>query len=156
MKFNSKTVWATALPILTSLIIIPAVGIQTKDTTGGGAFLGLNYQVMKTVIELFIVFPICYYVFIRQTRKLKNNYLKGSLFFAQGLGILLYAFYFVDNSHPGVDMQSEAALLHIYKSDTLVSVYIITTANFIVALIYFIWEFNRKTRDLPHPRISDN
>jgi hypothetical protein len=74
---------------------------------------------------------------------------------AQGLGILLYAFYFVDNSHPGVDMHSVAALLHIYKSDTLVSVYIIPTANFIVALIYFIWEFRRKMGYLTHHIKSD-
>ncbi len=137
-KYNIKIKWSIILIILTSLIIIPSVGIQSKDTTGGGAFLGINTQGMKSVIELFVVFPICYLVFVRQVRKLNSNYIKGSWFLVQGLGILFFAFCIVDNSHPGVDMQSEAALYSIYKSDTILFVYIIPIVNFIVATIYFV------------------
>lgn len=137
-KFNIKIRWSTVLIILTILIIIPTVGIQSKDTTGGGAFLGINTQDMERIVELFVVFPICYFVFVRQIRKLNSNYLKGSWFLLQGLGILFFAFCIVDNSHPGVDMQSEAALYNIYKSDTILFVYIIPTINFITAMIYFV------------------
>jgi hypothetical protein len=126
------------LIIITTLIIIPSVGIQSKDTTGGGAFLGLNTHAIERIVELFVVFPICYFVFVRQVRKLNSNYIKGSWFLLQGLGILFFAFCIVDNSHPGVDMRSEAALYSIYKSDTFVFIYIIPSLNFIVATFYFL------------------
>lgn len=137
-KYNIKIKWSIILIILTSLIIIPSVGIQSKDTSGGGAFLGMNTHDMERIVELFVVFPICYFVFVRQVRKLNSNYIKGSWFLLQGLGILFFAFCIVDNSHPGVDMQSEAALYSIYKSDTILFVYIIPIVNFIVATIYFV------------------
>jgi hypothetical protein len=124
------------LILLTTAIIIPSVGIQSKDILEGATFGMPNTSVLKNYGILFIVFPICYYVFIRQTRKLQNNYIKGSLFLAQGLGILFFAFYIVDNSHPGPD--TEASLNSIYKSDTFNFVYIIPTVDFIVAMIYFI------------------
>jgi hypothetical protein len=94
------------LILLTTAIIIPSVGIQSKDILEGATFGMPNTSVLKNYGILFIVFPICYYVFIRQTRKLQNNYIKGSLFLAQGLGILFFAFYIVDNSHPGPDTEA--------------------------------------------------
>jgi hypothetical protein len=124
------------LILLTTALIIPSVGIQSKDILEGATFGMPNTSVLKNYGILFIVFPICYYVFIRQIRKLKNNYIKGSLFLLQGLGILFFAFYIVDNSHPGPD--TEASLNSIYKSDTFNFVYIIPTVDFIVAMIYFI------------------
>ena len=137
-KYNIKIDRTTVLIILTTLIIIPSVGIQSRDTSGGGPFLGMNTHDMERIVELFVVFPICYFVFVRQVRKLNSNYIKGSWFLLQGLGILFFAFCIVDNSHPGVDMQSEAALYSIYKSDTILFVYIIPIVNFIVATIYFV------------------
>lgn len=135
-KYNEF--WLIFSITITTLIIIASVGIQSKDTTGGGAFLGLNTHDIERIVELFVVFPFSYFVFVRQVRKLNSNYLKGSLFLLQGLGILFFAFCIVDNSHPGVDMQSEAALYSIYKSGTFVFVYIIPSLNFIVATFYFV------------------
>ena len=135
---NFKMAWTLFLITLTTVIIVLSVGIQSKDTSGGGAFLGMNTQDRKSLTKLVVVFPICYFVFIRQIRKLKNNHLKGSFFLVQGLGILFFAFYIVDNSHPGVDMQSLAAEYSIYKSNTFVFVYIVPILNFIVATSYFV------------------
>jgi hypothetical protein len=129
-------VWLTFLILLTTALIIPSVGIQSKDILEGATFGMPNTSVLKNYGKLFIVFPICYYVFIQQTRKLENNYIKGSLFLVQGLGILFFAFYIVDNSRPGPD--TEASLNSIYKSDTFNFVYIIPTIDFIVATVYFI------------------
>ena len=129
-------VWLTFLILLSTALIIPSVGIQSKDILEGATFGMPNTSVLKNYGKLFIVFPICYYVFIQQTRKLKNNYIKGSLFLVQGLGILYFAFCIVDNSHPGPD--TDASLNSIYKSATFNFVYIIPTVDFIVATVYFI------------------
>jgi amino acid transporter len=137
---KNKIVWAIFLIILTSAIIIPSVGIQSKNIRGAAFGMEVN-TFIKNAVLLFLVFPICYYVFIRQIRKLKNSYFKGSLFILQGLGILFFAFCIVDNS--GIDLSSEAALLSIFKSDTYNFVYIIPTLNFIIALTYFVRD--RKT-----------
>jgi hypothetical protein len=40
---NFKMAWTLFLIILTTVIIVLSVGIQSKDTTGGGAFLGMQY-----------------------------------------------------------------------------------------------------------------
>jgi hypothetical protein len=133
---KSNIVWLIFLILLTTVLIIPSVGIQSKDILEGATFGMPNTSVLKNYFKLFVVFPICYYVFIRQIRKLKNNFIKGSLFLAQGLGILFFAFYIVDNSHPGPD--TEASLNSIYKSDTFNFVYIIPIIDVIVATVYFI------------------
>lgn len=131
-----NTVWLTFSILLTIAIIIPSVGIQSKDIIDGAKFGMPNTSILKNYALLFVVFPICFFVFVRQIIKLNNNYLKAFLFFVQGLGILYFAFYIVDNSHPGAD--TEASLCSIYKSDTFNFVYIIPTVDFIVAAIYFI------------------
>lgn len=134
---NNNIGWSVFLIVLTMLVIIPCVGIQSKDIHDV-VTLGMPVtSVIANYFMLFIMFPVCYFIFIRHARKLKRPLVKGFLFLIQGAGILICAFCIVDNSHPGVNMNTEAGLSY-HRSDTQVFVYIIPAIALFIAAIYFV------------------
>lgn len=143
-KENDNIRWSVFLIALTTIFIIPAVGMQAKDIHDGVTFGMPVTAIMNNYLFLFVVFPICYFIFIRHTRKFENRFIKGTLFLIQGIGIFIYAFCFVDNSHPGVNMNTEAGLSY-YASDTAMFVLIIPLVDILISILYFISGKRKRT-----------
>ncbi len=124
------------LIVLNSIAIIAMLGYQ-QEYINSSAHFGMHMiNFVQNHLFIIFAFPICYFVFVKQTMNLSNKFDAGLLFLFQGLGIAITSTYFSNQIE--LDWTKEAVLLTFEKSYTYPLVRIIPMVNFIAAIFLFI------------------
>lgn len=142
---KSNKIFSTTIIVLTFIFITLAIGSQTKDVYDNSKLMP-SEGFMINYLNLFIIFPICFFLFIKQIRKLKNQNTKALLFFLQAASIGLYGYIFIDNSHP-IENNKLSEFSNYYTSNTKMFVPIIIAIHIFIGVIY-LWTNRKHIRNI--------